>query len=209
MCRAGVVLVDTQDLDLDEITEHLVRAHGEGRAVVRLCSGDPSVYSAIAEQTARLTAAGVPWDITPGVPAFAAAAAALGVELTVPHVTQSVVLTRPRRRSTPMPESEALTNFTRTRATLALHLGIGMIDELVPQLVPDYGDDCPVAVVYRVSQPSQIILRGSLATIVEQVRHTDIRQAAIILVGPVLNQRADQSGPQSFLYSPARTRRTD
>jgi len=204
-CRADVRLVDTQDLDLDQITAELVAADAAGLDVVRLCSGDPSLYSALAEQTGRLDAAGVPWDVTPGVPAYAAAAALLGRELTVPLLTQSVVLTRAQARSTPMPEGEALAQFARTGATLVLHLAVTRTRELAAQLVDDYGADCPVAVVFRASQPGERVLRGTLAAIADEVEAAGLRQAAVILVGPALDPARVA---ESFLYDPARDRST-
>ena len=202
-CPDGVVLVDTQYLDLEQITAHLVEAHDAGRDVARLCSGDPSIYSALAEQTRRLDAAGVPWDVTPGVPAYAAAAAVLGAELTVPELTQSVVLTRAQARSTAMPETEALANFARTQATLVLHLAITRIRELAAELVSDYGVDCPVAVVYRASQRGQLVLRGTLADIADRVEAAQLRQAAVILVGRAL---APERVVESHLYDSCRDR---
>ena len=142
-CPAGAELVDTQELDLDVITATMVTADAAGHDVARLCSGDPSVYSALREQTRRLDAHGVSWDVTPGVPAYAAAAARLGVELTVPEVAQSVVLTRTQARSTKMPETESLADFARTRATLVLHLAITRIGVLAEELTGEYGADCP------------------------------------------------------------------
>jgi precorrin-4/cobalt-precorrin-4 C11-methyltransferase len=204
-CRGDVRLVDTQDLDLDRIVAELVAADAAGSDVVRLCSGDPSLYSALAEQTSRLDAAGVPWDVTPGVPAYAAAAALLGRELTVPLLTQSVVLTRAQARSTQLPEREALANFAHTGATLVLHLAITRIRELAGQLVADYGSECPVAVVFRASQPDEVVLRGTLATIADDVEAAGLRQAAVILVGSALDP-ASVAG--SFLYDPARDRST-
>jgi len=201
--NASARLVDTQDLDLDQITEHLVQAHREGLEVVRLASGDLSLYSALAEQTRRLDAAGVPWEVTPGVPAYAAAAAVIGRELTVPLVTQSVVLTRARARSTPMPEGESLANFAATGATLVLHLAITRIAELMPQLAWHYGADCPVVVAYRVSQPEQQILTGTIETIADQVAEAGLKQAAVIMVGRALRP---EEGGESFLYSSARDR---
>ena len=142
-CRPGARLVDTQDLDLDQIIDELVTAHREGLDVVRLTSGDPSLYSALHEQTRRLDEAGVPWDVTPGVAAYAAAAAAVGRELTVPLLTQSVVLTRAQARSTAMPEAEALANFAATGATLALHLAITRTREVMAELAGHYGEGLP------------------------------------------------------------------
>ncbi|MEV4130174.1 precorrin-4 C(11)-methyltransferase [Nocardia sp. NPDC049707] len=203
-CAPDAELIDTQYLDIDQITEHLVQAHRCGKDVARLCSGDPSIYSALTEQTRRLDAAVVPWDVTPGVPAYAAAAALLGTELTVPEVVQSVVLTRTRARSTAMPESESLANFARTQATLVLHLAISRIRLLAAELIPDYGADCPAAVVYRASQPDQLVLRGTLGDIADQVESADLRQAAVILVGRALTPNLDCA--QSHLYDPARDR---
>ncbi|MEU0504350.1 precorrin-4 C(11)-methyltransferase [Nocardia sp. NPDC005998] len=204
-CAPETELIDTQHLDIDQITEHLVRAHRSGRDVARLCSGDPSIYSALTEQTRRLDAHDVPWDVTPGVPAYAAAAALLGAELTVPELVQSVVLTRTQARSTKMPESEALTDFAATGATLVLHLAITRIRTLAAELIPNYGPDCPVAVVYRASQPGQLILRGTLTDIADQVESAGLRQAAVILVGRAL--APNPSCTQSHLYDPARDRR--
>jgi precorrin-4/cobalt-precorrin-4 C11-methyltransferase len=197
-------LVDTQDLDLDRITEQLVTAHGAGKDVVRLASGDLSVYSALSEQTRRLDAAGVPWDVTPGVPAYAAAAALVGRELTVPLLAQSVVLTRTQARSTAMPETESLAAFAATRATLVLHLAITRIRTLMSELEPQYGTDCPVAVVYRASQPDELVLQGSVATIADAVEKAGLRQAAVILVGRALDPRP---GGESYLYDARRDRR--
>ncbi|MFD4432617.1 cobalt-precorrin-4/precorrin-4 C(11)-methyltransferase, partial [Nocardia sp. NPDC058497] len=160
-CAPDTELIDTQRLDLDQSTDHLVRAHQAGQDVARLCSGDPSLYSALTEQTRRLDAHGVPWDITPGVPAYAAAAAALGTELTVPEVVQSVVLTRTQARSTAMPAGEALANFAATGATLALHLAITRIRVIAEELADEYGPVCPVPVGNRASQPQQQIQRGT------------------------------------------------
>ncbi len=185
-CPAGVRLVDSQHLDLDLITAHLVDAHRAGLDVARLCSGDPSLYSALAEQTRRLDRAGVDWDVTPGVPAYAAAAALLGRELTVPEVTQTVILTRAQADSTAMPETEALARLAETRATLVLHLAIRHVRRLSAELIPAYGPDCPVAVVCRATQPGELILPGTLADIADQVERADLRQAAVILIGRVL-----------------------
>ncbi|MFI5780506.1 precorrin-4 C(11)-methyltransferase [Nocardia sp. NPDC051570] len=203
-CAPGAELIDTQDLDLDRIIEHCRVAHAAGQEVARLCSGDPSIYSALAEQTRRLDAIGVPWDVTPGVPAYAAAAALLGTELTVPELVQSVVLTRTRARSTAMPESEALDRFASTGATLVLHLAITRIRALAEELGADYGVNCPVAVVYRASQPEQLVLRGTLATIAEQVESAGLTRAAVIIVGRALGRTTDCV--ESHLYDPARVR---
>jgi precorrin-4/cobalt-precorrin-4 C11-methyltransferase len=196
-------LVDTQDLDLDQISERLVSAYHEGKDVVRLASGDLSIYSALAEQTRRLDAAGVTWDVTPGVPAYAAAAALLGRELTVPLVAQSVVLTRTQARSTAMPEGESLAAFAATGATLVLHLAITRTRELMAELEPEYGADCPVAVVHRASQPDERVLRGTIGTIADAVEDAGLRLAAVILVGRALDPSA---GGESYLYDPSRDR---
>ncbi|WP_194815988.1 precorrin-4 C(11)-methyltransferase [Nocardia sp. XZ_19_385] len=203
-CAPGTELIDTQHLDIDQITDHLVQAHRSGKDVARLCSGDPSIYSALTEQTRRLDAHAIPWDVTPGVPAYAAAAALLGTELTVPELVQSVVLTRTQARSTAMPDSEGLANFARTGATLVLHLAITRIRTLATELTSDYGPDCPAAVVYRASQPDQLILRGTLADIADQVEAADLRQAAVILVGRALTPALNCT--VSHLYDPARQR---
>ena len=204
-CAPGAELVDTQGLDLDRITRHLVAAHRAGRDVVRLTSGDPSLYSALSEQTRRLDAHGVPWDVTPGVPAYAAASALVGRELTVPLVAQSVVLTRTSARSTAMPDTESLSAFAATRATLVLHLAIRRVRELMAEIEPEYGADCPVVVVYRASQPREAVLRGTVSTIADLVEEAGLRQAAVVLVGRALDA---EGGGESYLYDPARPRLT-
>lgn len=196
-------LVDTQDLDLDQIIARLVAAHREGLDVVRLASGDLSVYSALAEQTRRLDTAGVSWDVTPGVPAYAAAAALLGRELTVPLISQSVVLTRTQARSTAMPVGESLAAFAATGATLVLHLAITRTRVLMAELEPEYGADCPVAVVHRASQPGEQVMRGTVGTIADLVEEADLRMAAVILVGRALDPRP---GGESHLYAAGRDR---
>jgi precorrin-4/cobalt-precorrin-4 C11-methyltransferase len=203
-CREGAELVDTQHLDLDQITARLVDAHAAGLDVVRLCSGDPSIYSAIHEMTKRLDAHGVPWDVTPGVPAYAAAAALLGAELTVPEVVQSVVLTRTQARSTAMPEGESLAHFAASGATLVLHLAITRTRVLAAELAESYGADCPVAVVANATQPTEVVLRGTLTDIADQVEQAGLRQAAVILVGRAL--APDVRGAESYLYDAARDR---
>jgi precorrin-4/cobalt-precorrin-4 C11-methyltransferase len=205
-CRPGTRLVDTQRLDLDQITAAMVDAHAAGFDVVRMTSGDPSLYSALHEQTRRLDAAGVAWDVTPGVPAYAAAAALVGNELTVPLVAQSVVLTRTQARSTAMPERESLSVFAATGATLVLHLAITRIRELMAELAPFYGNDCPVVVVHRATQPGEVVLRGTVGgagAIADQVEAAGLRQAAVILAGPAL---AETSAGESWLYSSGRNR---
>jgi precorrin-4/cobalt-precorrin-4 C11-methyltransferase len=205
-CSPAAELVDTQNLNLDEIVARIVEAHDAGRRVVRLVSGDPSLYSAVSEQTRRLDSAGVPWQITPGVPSYAAAAARVGRELTVPLVAQSVVLTRTQARSTAMPDTESLAAFAATRATLVLHLAITAIGALMDEVAPAYGRDCPVVVVYRASQPTELVLRGTVADIAGQVEAAGLRQAAVILVGEALGEHADPRAGQSHLYDPQRDR---
>lgn len=205
-CPPGARLVDTAALTLDQIVAELVGAHQAGLDVARLCSGDPSVYSAISEQIRRLEAAGVPYDVTPGVPSFAAAAAVLRHELTVPEVGQTVVLTRTRRRSTAMPDGERLAtlgDLSSTGATLVLHLAVQQVEQVVAELTPGYGAGCPVAVVAEASRPGEKVLRGTLADIAGQVRAAGIRRTAVIIVGRVL---AATDFPDSHLYSATRQR---
>ncbi|WP_028925146.1 precorrin-4 C(11)-methyltransferase [Pseudonocardia acaciae] len=201
-CPPGARLVDTKDLTLDQIVDELVARHREGHEIARLCSGDPSVFSAVAEQARRLEAAGVPYDIVPGVPAFAAAAATLRQELTAPGVGQTVVLTRTAARATPMPPGEDLATLGASRATLVLHLAVQRIDAVVAELVPNYGDDCPVAVVARASRDDELVLRGTLSDIAGQVHEAGVRRTAVIIVGRVLGV----PGGDSHLYSAARVR---
>lgn len=197
-CPPGATLVDSQHLDLDQITDELIAAHQRGHDVARLCSGDPSIYSAVAEQTRRLDAAGVSWDVTPGVPAYAAAAAIIGRELTVPELAQTVILTRTQAASTAMPETESLTYLAQTRATMIIHLAIRRIRPICAELTPVYGPDCPVAVVANASQPSERVLRATLATIADQVEDAGLRQAAVIMVGDALHA---EDFAESHLYS--------
>lgn len=196
-------LIDTQDLDLDQIIEELRAAHERGEDVARLHSGDLSIYSAAAEQMRRLDALAIPWDVTPGVPAFAAAAAALRRELTLPGVSQTVILTRPGRRATPMPPGEELAALAEHGATLVLHLAVQSIDEVVQTLTPHYGEACPAAVVARASWPDEVIVRGVLGGIAAAVRGAGVRRTAVILVGPTL---AAEGFRDSHLYSPDRRR---
>jgi precorrin-4/cobalt-precorrin-4 C11-methyltransferase len=200
-CPPDATFIDSQHLDLDQITDHLVIAHGAGSDVARLCSGDPSIYSALAEQTRRLDAAGVPWDVTPGVPAYAAAAAILGRELTVPELTQTVILTRTYAESTPMPDSESLSRLAESQATLVLHLAIRHIRRLSADLLAAYGSDCPVAVVANASLPNEVVVRGTLADIAERVESAQLRQAAVILIGHALHA---ESFVESHLYGKRR-----
>jgi precorrin-4/cobalt-precorrin-4 C11-methyltransferase len=206
-CPAGAELIDTARLDLDQITEHLVRAHLAGHDVARLCSGDPSLYSALHEQTRRLDSADVPWDVTPGVPAYAAAAAIVGVELTVPELAQTIILTRAQARSTAMPDGENLEKLAATGATLVLHLAITQISSIATRLTPFYGEDCPVAVVHRATQHDELVLEGTLRDIADAVEAAGLRQAAVIMVGPALGREAVPGAQtESHLYSPSRPR---
>jgi precorrin-4/cobalt-precorrin-4 C11-methyltransferase len=188
-CPSGASIVDTAPMSLDEIIAEIARATERGQDVARLHSGDLSIWSALGEQLRRLEALNIPYTVTPGVPAFAAAAAALARELTLPEVAQSVVLTRTPGRASAMPATENLGAFAATRATLAIHLSIHAIAKTVAELVPAYGEDCPVAVVFRASWPDERIIRATLGTIVEQVRKTDIERTALIIVGEVLAAR--------------------
>jgi precorrin-4/cobalt-precorrin-4 C11-methyltransferase len=183
---AGALVRDTAPLHLDEIVDLMAQAHAGGNEVARVHSGDPSLYGAIAEQGRRLDALRIPWTVTPGVPAFAAAAALLRAELTLPEVAQSVVLTRTAVRTSAMPEGEELAAFARTGATLAIHLSINNLAKVCRELVPVLGEGCPVAVVYRASWPDELVLRGTLATIRGQVKAAGITRTALILVGRVL-----------------------
>ncbi|GGT01528.1 precorrin-4 C(11)-methyltransferase [Planobispora rosea] len=202
-CPPGARLVDTARMALDEIVAEMLDAHAAGHDVARLHSGDPSVFSAVAEQMRRLDAAAVPYEVIPGVPAFAAAAASLKRELTVPGVGQTVVLTRTSVRATPMPEGEDLDTLGRSRATMVLHLAVQRIEEVARELVPNYGADCPVAVVARASRDDEVVLRGTLADIADQVRAAGIVRTAVIVVGRVLTAA---EFPDSHLYSAARCR---
>lgn len=202
-CADDARLVDTAHLDLEEIVAEIARADAAGQDVARLQSGDLSVYSAVAEQVRRLEALGIAYDMVPGVPAFAAAAAALGRELTVPTVGQTVVLTRLARNATAMPEHETVANIASARALLCLHLATHLADEVVAELAPHYGLDCPAAVVAMASRPEQVVWRGTLGELGEAVRSHGLRRTAIILVGRVL---AASEFRDSHLYSRERDR---
>jgi precorrin-4/cobalt-precorrin-4 C11-methyltransferase len=204
LCPPGARTVDTGPMSLDEIEAEFVGAHAAGQDVARLHSGDLSIYSALAEQLRRLERRGIPYTLTPGVPAFAAAAAALGAELTVPEVAQSVVLTRMPGRASAMPKAEQLAAFATTGATLAIHLAIPAIDTIVRELMPFYGADCPAAVVVRASWPQELILRGTLADIAGKVAAAPIERTALVLVGRAL---AAEGFRDSALYDPDYRRR--
>ncbi|WP_329306204.1 precorrin-4 C(11)-methyltransferase [Streptomyces sp. NBC_01260] len=202
-CPPDARLVDTAQLDIDQITAELTGAHEAGHDVARLHSGDPSVFSAVNEQMRRLDEADVPYEVIPGVPAFAAAAAALKRELTVPTVGQTVILTRVANRATAMPEGEDLATLGRSGALIVLHLAAKYVDRVVEELLPHYGADCPAAVVALASRPDELILRGPLDGIAEQVKAAGVIRTAVIMVGRTLG--ADQFR-DSHLYSPGRDR---
>ncbi|MBU9698965.1 precorrin-4 C(11)-methyltransferase [Rhodobacteraceae bacterium HSP-20] len=183
-CPPGARIVNTAPLSLDEIIAEIAAAHAAGHDVARLHSGDLSVWSAMGEQLRRLRALDIPYDVTPGVPAFAAAAAALGAELTLPGVAQSLILTRTSGRASSMPEGETLENFARTGATLAIHLSVHVLADVQARLAPHYGADCPVAVVFRASWPDQKVVRATLATLDASIGTGE--RTALILVGPAL-----------------------
>jgi precorrin-4/cobalt-precorrin-4 C11-methyltransferase len=203
-CPSGARIVDTAPLSLDEIVAEFQRATDQGQDVARLHSGDLSIWSALGEQLRRLDALEIPFTVTPGVPAFAAAAAALARELTLPEVAQSVVLTRTSGRASSMPATESLSAFAATRATLAIHLSIHALEKTVAELIPAYGEACPVAVVFRASWPDEKIIRATLGTIAGEVAKTDIDRTALILVGEVLAARDFRD---SALYDSAYQRR--
>jgi precorrin-4/cobalt-precorrin-4 C11-methyltransferase len=203
-CPEGARIVDTAPLSLDEIEAEYVVAHAAGHDVARLQSGDLSIYSALAEQQRRLDRRGIPYTLTPGVPAFAAAAAALQCELTVPEVAQSVVLTRVGGRASRMPEKETLATFAASGTTLVLHLAIHAIDKIVGEVTPFYGAACPAAVVVQASTPEQRILRGTLADIAATVAAARIERTALIMIGPAL---AAENFRDSALYDPDYRRR--
>jgi precorrin-4/cobalt-precorrin-4 C11-methyltransferase len=203
-CPPGARILDTAPMSLDEIVAEMVRATEQGQDIARLHSGDLSIWSALGEQLRRLTALEIPYTVTPGVPAFAAAAAVLGRELTVPSIAQSVVLTRMPGRASRMPERERLKTFAASGATLAIHLAIHAMDAIVAELVPDYGSDCPVAVVMRASWPDERVLRGTLETIRALLSAEPMERTALVFVGRAL-EAADFD--ESALYSPDYQRR--
>ncbi|MFN6546688.1 precorrin-4 C(11)-methyltransferase [Mycolicibacterium nivoides] len=204
LCPPGARVVDTGPLNLDQIIDELVAADRAGVDVARLHSGDPSIYSALAEQCRRLDELGIGYEIVPGVPAFAAVAAALGRELTVPGVAQTVTLSRVATLSTAMPEGEDLRTLSAPGATLVLHLAAAQIDNIVPQLLDGgYGPETPCAVVAFASWPEEIVLRGTLADIAEKMHAAAVTKTAVIVVGDVL---AAEGFSDSYLYSSGRRR---
>lgn len=203
-CPPGARIVDTAPLDLDAIIAEMQAAHEAGQDVARLHSGDLSIWSAMGEQLRRLDALRVPYSVTPGVPAFAAAAAALKRELTLPGLAQSLVLTRTSGRASAMPETETLATFAASGTTLAVHLSIHVIEQVAAELTPFYGAECPVAIVFRASWPDERVLRGTLFSITAQVRESGVERTALILVGPAL---AAVDFGESALYSTGYDRR--
>ena len=196
-CPAGAKIINTASLSLDEIMAEISAAHAAGQDVARLHSGDLSVWSAMGEQLRRLRALGIPYDVTPGVPSFAAAAAALGAELTLPGLAQSVVLTRTSGRATAMAETENLAAFAATGATLAIHLSVHVLEKVIADLTPHYGADCPVAVVWRVTWPDERIVRATLGTLQTAVG-AEMERTALILVGRTI---APADFAESRLYA--------
>ncbi|MFO0998032.1 MAG: precorrin-4 C(11)-methyltransferase [Alphaproteobacteria bacterium] len=205
-------IVDTASLTLDEIIEEMAHADRAGHDVARLHSGDPSLYGAIAEQMRRLDTLGIAYDVTPGVPAFAAAAAALCQELTLPGVSQSVVLTRTAVRASAMPDRETLANFGATGATLAIHLSINNLARVVREVTPHYGRDCPVVIAARVSWPDQVIIKGRLSDIQAKVKAARVTRTALILIGRALEPVGFEDSrlyaqTHSHILRPGRTRK--
>jgi precorrin-4/cobalt-precorrin-4 C11-methyltransferase len=203
-CPPNALIIDTASLTLDDIMREIEAAHASGRDIARLHSGDLSIWSALGEQLRRLDRLKIPYTVTPGVPAFAAASAALARELTLPEVAQSVVLTRTTGRASSMPERETLEAFAATGATLAIHLSIHVLEDVVTRLQPFYGAECPVAVVYRASWPDETIIRATLSTIVNASASAKLERTALILVGPALGH---DDFRESALYDPDYRRR--
>ena len=197
----GALVKDTAPMTLDEIIEDIKIAHTNGQDVARVHSGDPSLYGAIAEQIRRLKDLGIPYTIIPGVPAYAAAAASMGQELTVPEVAQTIILTRTSMKSSGMPEGEDLATLGASKATLAIHLSVRNLLHIERELTPHYGADCPVVVAYRVGWPDEMFVRGTLSDIRNKCREAKLTRTALIFVGPVLGEA---SFPDSALYDGAR-----
>jgi precorrin-4/cobalt-precorrin-4 C11-methyltransferase len=198
---AGARVIDTASMTLDQIVAEMETAEAAGQDVARVHSGDPSLYGAIAEQMRRLDALDIPYDVTPGVPAFAAAAAALQRELTLPEVCQTVILTRTAVRSSSMPEGEDLATLGKSGALLAIHLSVNNLASVVRELVAQYGEDCPVAVACRISWPDERIIRGNLGNIRQRVKAEGVTRTALILVGRSLGQESGDIS-DSRLYDP-------
>jgi precorrin-4/cobalt-precorrin-4 C11-methyltransferase len=189
LAAKDALVIDTAPLTLEDIIGHMQRADAKGQDVARVHSGDPSLYGAIAEQMRRLDQVGIAYDVTPGVPAYAAAAAVLKIELTLPEISQTVILTRTDGKASPMPNREDLATLGASGATLAIHLSVRNIREIVRELSPHYGADCPAVVAYRVGWPDQLILRGTLEDIAAQIRDAKITRTALIFVGRVFESR--------------------
>ncbi len=198
LCPPNARIIDTAPMTLDQIEAEFVRAHANGEDVARLHSGDLSIWSALGEQLRRLDRLAIPYTVTPGVPSFAAAAAVLAKELTLPEMAQSVVLTRTTGRASSMPETETLEAFAATRATLAIHLSIHVLADVVARLTPFYGATCPVAVVYRASWPDQRVFVSTLENVVADTADAALERTALVLVGAVL---APDDFRESALYS--------
>ncbi|MCI5094860.1 MAG: precorrin-4 C(11)-methyltransferase [Rhodobacteraceae bacterium] len=196
-CPEGAKIINTAPMSLDEIIGEIKAAHAEGHDIARLHSGDLSVWSAMGEQLRRLRAEDIPYDVTPGVPAFAASAAALGAELTLPGVAQSLILTRTSGRASSMPENETLENFARTGATLAIHLSVHVLEDVISRLTPHYGADCPVAVIWRATWPDQRIVKATLETL-EEATEGERGRTALILVGRAIGA---EEFDESCLYA--------
>jgi precorrin-4/cobalt-precorrin-4 C11-methyltransferase len=203
-CPTNARIIDTAPMSLDEIEAEFVAAEAAGSDVARLQSGDLSVYSALAEQVRRLERRGIPYTLTPGVPAFAAAAAAIGRELTVPEVAQTVVLTRVSGRASQMPPHEQLATYAATGATLAIHLAVHALDRVLAELAPHYGADCPIVIVARASWPDERVVHGTLGTIATMLAADPIERTALIMVGRAL---AAADFRESALYDPDYRRR--
>ena len=198
--KPGTVVMDTAAMTLDQTHSTIEKAHMDGLDIARVHSGDPSLYGAIAEQIRKLIKVEIPFEIIPGVPAYAAMAAAMKQELTIPGVAQSIVLTRTSMKSTGMPENETIENFAKTGTTLAIHLSIRNMRKLERELIPYYGNECPVVVGYRLTWPDELIIRGTLSNIRKKVRTAKITRTALIMVGPALAENI--SFNDSALYDP-------
>ena len=196
-CPAGARIINTASMSLDEIIAEIQSAHEAGHDIARLHSGDLSVWSAMGEQLRRLRALDIPYDVTPGVPAFAAASAALGAELTLPGVAQSLILTRTSGRASSMPDGETLENFAKTGATLAIHLSVHVLEDVISRLTPHYGGDCPVAIVWRATWPDQRVVKATLETL-EDATGGERGRAALILVGRAIGA---EEFDESCLYA--------
>ena len=200
-CPDGCQIINSANLSLEDILGHITDAHQQGKDVARLHSGDTSLYSAIGEQIAALKTQDIPYQIIPGVPAFCAAAAALGVELTLPGVSQSIVLTRSSKNSSAMPSGETLENFAKTGSTLVLHLSAKMMASLCQRAIPFYGETCPAAIIYRASWPDEQIITAPLNKLAKEIANANIKKTATIIIGSVLSGAMPLT---SSLYSPQR-----